>query len=123
MTNKHASIEQSMAVGSQIIKGEELNKTVMKVFEQEEHLLVIARAFTGHHQIAWEIIQHNGNNNYLVKRGGTLFGVWRSYIMDVEGYGVIPVRLIIEESETTQAQLLNEWTSWGLTFVIPERKH
>jgi len=79
-----------------------------------------ARAFAGHHQIVCAIISQNGDNNYLAERGGMSFGVRRSYMTDHEGKGVIPVPLAMDESKTVQAQIINEMTSRGLKYEMPE---
>ena len=51
MMSKAVSSNQAMVYGSQLLKGEELNRTVMQVFEDKTHLPAIARAFTAHSPI------------------------------------------------------------------------
>ena len=119
MLSKAVSSNQAMVYGSQLLKGEELNKTVMEVFENKVHLPAIARAFTGHNQIVCSILEHDGDNDYLSKRGGMHFGVRRMYMTDEEGEGVIPVPLAMVEGETIQAQIMNERRAKGLKYKEP----
>ena len=73
MMSKAVSSNQAMVYGSQLLKGEELNKTVMQVFDDKAHLPTIARVFTWHSQIVCSILEHDGDNDYLSKRGGVHF--------------------------------------------------
>ena len=119
MMSKAVSSTQAVNFGSRLLKGEELNQTVMKVWEEKGHLPAISRAFVAHHQIVSCIIQHDGDNKYLSERGGMSFGVRRMYMTDEEGEGVIPVPLAMVEGETLQAQLINEKRSRELKYEEP----
>ena len=68
MMSKRCSREQSLTYGSRVMKGEELNKTVMKVWRDESTLPAISRGFAGHHQVVCAILEHEGDNNYLIER-------------------------------------------------------
>ena len=120
MMSKSASKSQALVFGSQLSKGEELNKTVMNVYNNKDHLPAIARAFAGHNQIVCAIIENNGDNNYLSKRKGLSFGIRRCYITDEEGEGVIPVPVTMAESETAQTQIISERQSRGLRYDEPK---
>ena len=73
--SKAVSSNLAMVYVSQLLKGEELHKTVIHVFDDQAHLPAIAFAFSRHSQIVCSILDNNGNNNYLLKRGGLHFGV------------------------------------------------
>ena len=80
--------------GSRVMQGEELNKAVNVVFNDNENLPAMSRGFAGHHQVVCAVLEHDGNNNYLKEKKGTSFGVRRHFIENEEKDGVdgvIPV--------------------------------
>ena len=87
--SKRCSREQSLTYGPRVMKGEELNKTVMKVWRDESTLPAISRGFAGHHQVVCAILEHEGDNNYLNESKGTSFGVRTFYTTNEDGNGVM----------------------------------
>ena len=75
MLSKHVSREQALTFGSTLLKGEQLNQTVMKVWADSSNLTAIARAFAGHWQIVLAAMYHEGDNTYLKEKGGLSFGI------------------------------------------------
>ena len=67
MILKAVSSNQAMIYGSQLLKGKELNKTVMQVFDDKARLPTITRAFTRHSQITCSILEHGADDDYLSK--------------------------------------------------------
>ena len=123
MMSKAVSTLQALNFGSTLMKGEELNKTVTQVWENEANILAMSRAFAGHHQIVLSIMHHNGDNKYLSEKGGLSFGVRKTYVPDHEGKGVIEVPLApTSEAETTTGAFLNERTSRGMKYPLPDVK-
>ena len=121
MLSKAVSREQVLAFGSTLMKGEHLNQTVMKAWEDDTNRIAMARAFAGHSQIVCAILHHNGDNNYLSQRGGLSFGIRRTFVSDPEGEGVIPVTLAAQnEAETAQGIILNEAFVQGLKYTPPD---
>ena len=51
MLSKAVSREQGLVFGSRLMKGEQLNESVMKVWGDHQNTVVMARAFAGHSQI------------------------------------------------------------------------
>ena len=49
MMSKKVSKEQAVVFGSMLLKGEQLNQCVMKVWNNESNRKAMARAFAGHH--------------------------------------------------------------------------
>ena len=120
MMSKAVSTVQAVVFGSVLLKGEQLYETVQTVWNDENNQLAMLRAFAGHHQIVLSIMHHEGDNRYLVEKGGLSFGVRTAYVPDHEGKGVIPVRLAAEsEGETTQGGYLNERTMRKLKYKLP----
>ena len=108
MMSKKVSSEQAMMFGSTLLKGEQLNQTVNKVWNDEDNIVAMSRAFAGHHQIVCSILHHNGDNSYLSKKGGLTFGIRKTFVRDHEGEGVISVPLAAqEEGETAEAIIRN----------------
>ena len=68
--SKTVSVGQGVIYESQLLKGEESYRTVVKLFEYEAQFPTISRAFTAHNQIICAILDHGGGNNYLSARGG-----------------------------------------------------
>ena len=60
-------------------------------------LPAISRDFARHKQIVRSILEHGGDNNYLSTRGGMRCWLRRSYLVDAEGEGVIPVPMAMAE--------------------------
>ena len=108
MMSKMVSKEQAVVFGSQLLKGEQLNECVMKVWQNKENTVAISRAFAGHHQIVNSILHYSGNNTYLSKKGGLSFGIRKHFVCDKELEGVIQVPLAPqEEHETVQTIIRN----------------
>ena len=57
-----------------------------------------------------------GDNNYLSTRGGMRFWLRRSYLVDAEGEGVIPVPMAMSEWGTVWYQIINERRSRRLNY-------
>ena len=123
MLSKAVSREQAVTFGSRLLKGEQLNQTVMKVWQDKKNLHAIARAFAAHHQIVNSIIKHKGDNNFLTEKGGLTFGIRRMYVRNEEGDGVVPVTLAPEDvQETAQDRLIAESGRRGLKYDTPNLK-
>ena len=123
MLSKKVSAEQAATFGCTLLKGEELNKTVNKVWNDESNTQAIARAFAGHHQIVETIRRHEGDNKFLSQRGGLSFGVRRTFIRDEDGTGVIPITMAPRlDIETRTGHLLNDHQVAGLKYPIPNVK-
>ena len=67
MKSKKASWEQEIAFGSEFVRDEEWNNTVIKALNDVAHLPTIARVLTGHSQIVSVIIENKKSNDYLQK--------------------------------------------------------
>ena len=121
MMSKAVSTLQALIFGSVMLKGEQLYETVNAVWTDDTNQLAMSRAFAGHHQIVLSIMHHEGDNSYLVEKGGLSFGIRTAYIPDHEGKGVIPVPLAPEtECETTQGAYLNEQATRRLKYELPD---
>ena len=121
MMSKAVSTEQALTFGSRMLVGEQLNQTVMKVWNDKTNLVAMSRAFAGHSQIVCAIIEHKGDNKYLSEKGGLSFGVRKTYICDEDGEGVIPITLAPEnEAETTQGLLLSSNFERGMKYTPPD---
>ena len=121
MMSKAVSTEQALQFGAVLLKGEDLNKTVMSVWNNERNHVAMSRAFAGHHQLVLSIMKHNGDNEYLTEKGGLSFGVRRTFVADQTGCGVVPVTLAAtDESETTQGVFLSERAFQGLKYALPD---
>ena len=75
MTSKYVCREQGLNYGSRLLKADELHKSVMKIWADERNLPTISRSFSGHHQMVLPILENKGDDNYLSKRGGIIFGI------------------------------------------------
>ena len=75
MLSKVVGVNQALVYSARLMKGKELNMIVMMVLVDKTHLPAISRAFDGHSQIVCAIFKHEGDNNYLLMRGGLLFGI------------------------------------------------
>ena len=121
MMSKAVSTEQALTFGSRMLVGEQLNQTVMKVWNDKTNLVAMSRAFAGHSQIVCAIIEHKGDNKYLSEKGGLSFGVRKTYICDEDGDGVRPMTLAPEnEAETTQGLLLSSNFERGMKYTPPD---
>ena len=108
MMSKMVSKEQAVNFGSKLLKGEQLYESVTKVWNDKNNNVAMSRAFAGHHQIVCLILNHNGDNSYLSKKGGLSFGVRKRFVCDEEGEGVVQVPLAPqEEGETAQGAVVN----------------
>ena len=105
MMSKRISREQALTYGSRVMKGEELNKTVMKVWRNESTLPAISRGFAGHHQVVCAILAHDGDNSYLNESKGMSFGVRGHFVTNEAGDGV----MVAEEQEVSEADLTVEF--------------
>ena len=120
MMSKKVSMVQAVMFGSVLLKGEQLYETVKSVWEDDTNHLAMSWAFAGHHQIVLSIMHHDGDNKYLVEKGGLSFGIRTTYVPDHEGKGVILVPVAAEtEGETTQGEFLNKRTSRKLKYKLP----
>ena len=119
--SKRVSREQALSFGSTLLKGEQLNQTVMKVWADSSNLTAIARAFAGHWQIVLAAMYHEGDNTYLKEKGGLSFGIRLTFINNERGDGIIPVNLAPEsEAETLSGSLLSENQASGLKYRSPK---
>ena len=120
MMSKKVSSCQAIVFGARLLKGEQLFETVTSVWEDESNHLAMSRAFAGHHQIVLLIMHHNGDNKYLVEKGGLTFSIRMAYVADHEGKGVVPVQLAPEsEGETMQGDFLCEREVRKLKYDLP----
>ena len=75
-----------------MMKEEQLNQAVMKVWNDQKNIVAMAQSFTGHLQIVLAILVANsGNSKYLSERGRLSFGIRCTFISDLEGEGVVPI--------------------------------
>ena len=80
MLSKDVIREQALVFGAILLKGEQLNETVMKVWNDQSNLSAIARSFSSHWQIVCAAMAHDGDNSYLKENGGLSFGIRRTFI-------------------------------------------
>ena len=71
----------------------------MKVCKSKSYLPTIAHEFTAHNEIAACILDHKGDNNYLLTIRRLLFGIRRMYMTNEKEDGVIPVPMAMVERE------------------------
>ena len=88
MMSKCVSRDQANIFGAKLLKVEQLNETVLRVFNDRSHLVAMGRAFAGHHQVVCAIMACNGDNNYLKERKGMSFGIRRTFVSTADGNGV-----------------------------------
>ena len=120
MMSKAVSTLQALIFGSTLLKGEQLYQTVKEVWDDDSNHLAMSCAFAGHHQVVLSIMAHEGDNKYLVEKGGLSFGIRSAFVLDQEGKGVIPVPLApTTEGETTQGGFLSERASRQLKYLLP----
>ena len=91
MMSKKVSSCQAIVFGARLLKGEQLYKMVKAVWDNKLNHLAISCAFAGHHQIVLSIMHHDGDNKYLVEKGGLSFGIHTTYVADHESKGVVQV--------------------------------
>ena len=121
MMSKKVSAEATLLFGTRVLRGEELNQTIMKVWNNHENRAAIARAFVHHTQIANSVLYYEGGNDYLYKKGAMHFGVRRTFVIDEDGEGVSMVDLAPEnECETNVGNALHDRVQRGLRFQIPD---
>jgi len=121
MMSKAVSTEQALTFGSKMLVGEQLNESVMKVWNDQKNIVAMSRSFAGHSQIVCSILEHKGDNKYLSEKGGLSFGVRRSYICDKDGEGVTPITLAPENlAETTQGLILSSNFDRGMKYTPPD---
>ena len=65
MMSEAVSTEQALTFGSRMLVGEQLNQTVIKVWNGKTNTVAMYRAFAGHSQIVCTIVEHNSDNQYL----------------------------------------------------------
>ena len=120
MMSKQVSREQALTFSCRLLKGKQLNQTVMKVWNESKNKQAIARAFVAHHQIVSSIIEHKGDNKFLSEKGGLTYGVRRMFVRTEEGDGVIPVTIAPEEErQTAQGTVLKVAAEKGLKYEKP----
>ena len=66
MMSKQVTRDQSFLFRIRVLVGEELSRTVMKVWNDQTNLAAISRAFVHHTQVANTILEYEGGNEYLV---------------------------------------------------------
>ena len=102
------SRQQSVFHRATLLKGEQLHKSVMRVWNDDSNTVAIARAYAGHHQIVSTILDHNGDNSFLTGRGALHFGIRKRYVANDDCTGVVEfVNAPEEELETRQGAVLN----------------
>ena len=102
MLSKVVSREQALLFGSRLMKGEQLNQSMMKVWSGHQSTVARARAFTGHSQIVTEILHCKGDISYLSDRGGMSFGIRHTFVSDEEGEGVALITLALYRIRSDQ---------------------
>ena len=120
--SKAVTREQALVYGSRVVRGEELNKSVMIIFNDKEKLPAMSRGFSGHHQVVCSLLEHNGNNTYLKEKRGTSFGVRRHFVENEEKDGVdgvIPVD-IPEYEQSTGERFLARRAARQLRYLPPD---
>ena len=88
----------------------------------------MTRAFTaGHSKIDVSAILHNqqykGDTNYLSDRGKTAsFGIRHIFVNDVDGEGVIPITLALEQigENMMDDMIMNETEVQGVKYAVPD---
>lgn len=81
MLCKMVSKAQALHYGRILLKGEELYHTDKTAWDDPSNRAAMSRAFAGHHQVVCVIVEHEGDNKYLSKKGGLSFGIRVSYCM------------------------------------------
>ena len=121
LMSKQVSAEQAVLFGNRVLVGEELNRTIMSVWNNDDNLCSISRAFIHHTQVVNSVLHYNGGNDYLHKRNGLHFGVRRTFLNDEDGEGVTLFDHAPEnESETNIGQAMNDRKERGLRFEVPD---
>ena len=106
MMSKRCSREQALTYEPRIMKGEEFNKAVMKVWKDKKTLPAFSRGFAGHPHVVSAILEHDGDNIYLNDSKGASFGVRTYYTTNEDQDGVV----VEEEDEDAniEAELTGE---------------
>ena len=103
------------------MRGEDLHKTIMKVWNNEDNLCTMSRAFIHHTQVVNSILHYEGGNDYLYKKKGLHFGIRKTFINDEDGQGVLMVQIAPEaDHETHIGQVMNDRAKYGLRFAVPD---
>ena len=79
------------------MKGEELNKVVIRVFEGKDNLPTMSGGFSGHYQVVCSVLEHD-DNSYLKEKKGASFGV-RIYLIENEDRDGVDGVILIDISE------------------------
>ena len=107
--SKKVSIEQAVAFGSQLLKGEQLNESVMRVWNDDANTVAMSGAFAGHHQIVCSILEHKGDNSYLSKKGRLSFGIHNTFVTGEDNEGVVLVPMPpTQEDKTKQGAIVRK---------------
>lgn len=116
MLSKLVSRIQAVMFGGRLLVGDELRTAVDKAYFDKNNLVAMSRAFAANHQIVSAILHYKGDNGYLKEKGGLTFGIRKTFIVNKEGDGVIPVDLApANESETFCGRLIQV----GLKYKAP----
>ena len=114
MMSKKVLSESVLLFGSHVLRGEELNQTIMKVWNNHESSASIAHAFIHHSQVANSVLYYEGGNDYLNKKGAMHFGIRRTFIIGEDGEGVPMVYLVPEnECETNVGNAVHDGLQGG----------
>ena len=101
MMSKRCSREQALTYEPRIMKGEEFNKAVMKVWKDKKTLPAFSRGFAGHPHVVSAILEHDGDNIYLNDSKGTSFRVRTYYATNEDQDGVV----VEEENEDANIEV------------------
>ena len=121
MMSKRISREQALTYGSRVMKGEQLNKAVIKVWKDMSALPAISRGFAGHHQVVCAMLAHDGDNNYLNESKGTSFNVRAHYVTNEAGDGVMLAEEEVNEGNLTE-EFLARRTARRLKYDMPDAR-
>ena len=93
MMSKAVSTVHALEYVSMVLKDEEFYHAVKSVWDNPANRVSITRVFTGHHQIACSIIEHEGDNQYLVDKSGLSLGIRQIFDPDENEILVMTVSL------------------------------
>jgi len=121
MMSKCVSKEQAVSFNSNMLRSEELDTCVKKVWADKKNLYAMSKSFVAHPQIVSSILEHDGDNNFLNDRGKLSYGVRRMYHCTEDGEGVMLSDLAPEsEADTAAGRYYNERIARGLKFDKPD---
>ena len=121
LMSKQVSGEQAVLFGNRVLVGEELNRTIMSVWNNDDNLCAISRAFIHHTQVVNSVLHYKGGNDYLHKKGGLHFGVRKTFLNDKDGEGVSIFEYAPKmEGETNIGQAMSDRIERGLRFEVPD---